>query len=292
MVRKTRTPKTQDSNEEERPDDLALAERGLNHRIGSVQEAAEYFLQGRPVQDVSRVALRQAAVKFLGWRSRDLRSFPVLERYVTKCTVPELRELIAEVVIAQEIEAALSGQPTSDETLRRWARYPTWRLPSEAATLFSGGEPGAFSLDRSRSDKNRAYNDLLERFERAVEIGDLKPSSRPASVVAWAKRNKIAVPTPIENELSGDLPTEDSGVGEEIKSLRMRKNIGIMVLGMAKAKYGYDPKKAKQSAAKEISKAMVINRQATLSAERVNEHLREFVTVADLWDKWDGLGEG
>ncbi len=100
------------------------------------------------------------------------------------------------------------------------------------------------------------------------------------------------MPTPIENELSGDLPTEDSGVGEEIKSLRMRKNIGIMVLGMAKAKYGYDPKKAKQSAAKEISKAMVINRQATLSAERVNEHLREFVTVADLWDKWDGLGEG
>lgn len=297
MARKPTRQKTPRASGAETTDNHSWPENWLPdhvlraNQLNSVQEAAELFSRGERVQEFPEAVLREAVASFLRWRSGDRRVFPIVERYIADCPLADLRELIARVVIAQEIAAAISGPLATEDVLRRWARSPAWRLPWEAATLLLGGEPGVFTFSRSMSDKNKAYGDLCEQIQRAVEMKDLAPLSRPEAVIAWAKRNNIAVPASIENELVQVGPTPAPTVDQEIASTRMRRNLALLILGMAKAKYGYDPRKGKQSAARDISRATVIEGKAALLPERVNEHLSAFVNELDLHGTWDSLGK-
>jgi hypothetical protein len=159
---------------------------------------------------------------------------------------------------------------------RYWRAQPLWTL-SEAAYLLAGHSPLDDPRDAWTHPPTEAET-FHARIKMAIATGDIEStfkvkgvreeSVKPSDVVRWAQTRKYHVPGPLRM-----LVTQ--GADRNDLSTRERNTLLKLVLGMAEAKYGYDPAATHNDAIKRISGDLA---QRDLSVS--DDTVRKWLTAA------------
>lgn len=116
-----------------------------------------------------------------------------------------------------------------------WLRADGWSAP-ETAALMVGVQPNWSATPERYGEHEpvqRQYRQVLSYLLRAVQAGALKEPISPSAAIAWAKAKDIPIPPELNLHQEAKAPRDLSS--------RERQSLLKMILGMAKAKYRYDP---------------------------------------------------
>jgi len=168
----------------------------------------------------------------------------------------------------------------------RWGRRPSWH-PDEAVALTLGKDPSLVTWDLVESYVGSGhpcaeeYAELRENVRRAEAVGDLTFPVKPDRFLSWLKQNNIGYPPELEASLGtrtdgvdrSDEP--DEGLKAKINALKQendalqlriteleeelrdnppgsttaRNSLLKIVLGIAMARYGHNPRASRTGTA-------------------------------------------
>jgi hypothetical protein len=217
------------------------------------------------------------------------RLFQDLEAYRTELQGLEEEELFARAYQEREKEAhelreleeqtPFYNRPNAQADFQYWAKFPLWTL-DEAVALTLRKDPRVVTWQKieeyAETSPFAARFDNLRRFVlRAKEAQQLLELVSPTNYIAWAKANNVTVPPELEASVqafSGTAPDwralyeeaklKLASVADELERLKAadkplsekeKNTFYKMLLGMAVAIYGYDPRAPKGPTAKEIA---------------------------------------
>lgn len=167
-----------------------------------------------------------------------------------------------------------------------WARMPAWSM-SEAAALLLGLDPETTTPVKGPAEADRGsahvgYERLRRLMRRARDVGELARLEVPREVIAWAKQNAIPGPELLLEQVTSvsrkgtirgrlvRLKKTNRRLHEEIETLRAKLNAASdeaidarerrtfqkMILGMAKAKFGFKEGNDRSNAVSKIQHAL------------------------------------
>jgi hypothetical protein len=161
-----------------------------------------------------------------------------------------------------------------------WSKASYWSL-DEATALLLERNPNRINLTFVRQDPKRSsfglkYRSLHELLRRAAVARQIRSSTNPGSLIAWAKHNRIEVPEALEAAVRrqghqvADWKAAYDRQAEELASLRERvtrvqgeqsnrlgtrerESLLKLIIGMAVKGYGHDPKASRNTTTKDIA---------------------------------------
>lgn len=171
--------------------------------------------------------------------------------------------------------------PTSVD-YRYWAQLAGWTT-AEAAALFLNEDPDSLIItgDQQPNTIGWRYLRMHRLLQRAVEMDELSTPSSPEDMLEWAKRNNVEVPEQVIESVRprppfrswrarfrsmrkqrNRLAEERDDLREQLASAtepldaRRRKTYQRLILGMARAKFGYDSGTDRSAAIGKIQAAL------------------------------------
>jgi hypothetical protein len=193
--------------------------------------------------------------------------------------------------LAAKERAHWSNQPpalATDEIFDHWSKAAYWRF-EEAAALLLARNPAFFNHKVARNDTARpqilnSYLELHDLIMRANTAKQIDFNYGPGGYIAWAKRNRIAVPEGLEAAVcnhghqiddwkgiadrrgaeiaelkaklaavEGDGPKDRAGRPSDAMGVRERDSLLKLVIGMAIKGYAYKPMAGRNAAVTEIA---------------------------------------
>lgn len=167
------------------------------------------------------------------------------------------------------------NEPDAEASFDSWTAYAAWST-EEAVALSLGKEPRVVNIESLKRKVGKLSSPFKSNYEqrkqlvlRAIAAGDLKEPMSPSSFLEWAHNNSLCLPPKLvelvrpnltmwkdrcqklEDELQSLRSQLDKTKFREL-STREEHTLQKMVLTMALAKFGYDPKK-RNGAAKMIA---------------------------------------
>jgi hypothetical protein len=192
----------------------------------------------------------------------------------------EQREREGQEAELRDDQLEFFSRPGASADFRYWCALENWS-PDEASALLLGKDPHQVSPERLKevryhSPFRRKFEDLRRKVVRAIEDGGIQEQEGPSGFLRWAEKTGMSVPA----ELSAQLqPAFDAPIDG-----RMLASLQVLIIGMAKRFYDYDPALAKNPVP-----ARIVNDLSEygleLSQETVRTHLRE--AARRLPDKHD-----
>jgi hypothetical protein len=173
-------------------------------------------------------------------------------------------EELKRILMSRLLQPSLEEEQTIYE---KWAKKFFW-TSDEAAALATGINPEVVSLQMGLpSDVAERLDDVLDLIRR--RFGD---QSSPIELLKWAEEMGVAVPAGLTlavrsrvSEVKRPPRKEDETKKDQTRS--------IMLLAMARDKYGWDPKR-NNSASKQISGATE-DLNLRISESTVHSYLKE-----------------
>lgn len=205
---------------------------------------------------------------------------------------------------AKQIEANLPfNRVTAIADLRHWCRMETWTL-DEGVALSLGRDPRKVDLDgiypyQTSSCFAREYIERSDIVERASDSFKIATNSKPVKFIEYLDEKGIGYPRIIDDLLKresikslsesvSDLTKERDRIYEELSTVRARLDAGEkglpirsretllkLVIGMAAAFYGYDPRARRSGTASEIRSEL-----ARVGIELSNDTIRTWLREA------------
>jgi len=196
------------------------------------------------------------------------------------------------------------NEPEAVADFEYWAACAAWTV-EEAVALSFGKEPSVVNSETIVKEVKSAPSPFARTFERqkrlvlrAIAAGDLADPLVPTTFLEWAHNNSLCLPPQLvefvrpnltmwkdrcqklEDELQSLRSQLDSAKIREL-STREKHTLQKMVLTMALAKFGYDPKK-RNSAAKMIASFSKGFEGLSLCEETAKDWLDEAVRELDF----------
>ncbi|MCK1485086.1 hypothetical protein IVB25_20945 [Bradyrhizobium sp. 193] len=199
-------------------------------------------------------------------------------RYMEHLRVQQER---AEQAAKRNDEMAYFSRPEAKANFPVWCALEEWTI-DEATALLLGKDPlkvGWSNVSKIEEDSifKGAYGDLRQRLLRAKEDGRFSDPDKWEKLVKWARETGMDLP-PSLNATPAAPRTEN---GDDLKGKR-RTSALTLVLGMAMAKYAYDPKALKNQATSKIVGDLRLN-GLLISDDTVRDFLDE--AVAEILDQ-------
>lgn len=183
--------------------------------------------------------------------------------------------------------------PTAVADVDYWSKMPEWSL-EEIVALSLGKDPRVVSSDKfvhgtRGTEFSAAYFTRLEIVGRNHLANQLGDSTPPIKVIEWANVIEFSFPTELieavrlvdQRRRGKTRPTKSAlriaspdTQDEKRISEHERKSLLKMVIGMAVAKYDYDPDRKRNSAAGQISNDLQLH-GVSLSDETITKYLNE-----------------
>jgi hypothetical protein len=148
------------------------------------------------------------------------------------------------------------SQPGASADFAFWCDLETWTI-DEATALMLGKDPSKVVWEdvcklTSNSLFAVSYRDLRLQLLRAMKDGKLTERDEPKKFIEWASSVGRQLPDRMRLKTTGAT----SGPANELNP-KERESLLKMVLGMAMAKYGFDPQAKKNSATTEIKNDLI-----------------------------------
>jgi hypothetical protein len=173
-------------------------------------------------------------------------------------------------------EMAYFSQPEAKANFPVWCALEKWTI-DEATALLLGKDPIKVSWPKISKIEEYSifkgtYGDLRQRLLRAKEDGRFSDPDKWEKLVKWASEAGMDLPPGLN--ATPAAPSADNG--DDLKGKR-RTSALTLVLGMAMAKYAYDPNALKNQAISKIVGDLRL-KDLKISNDTVRDFLDEAVT--------------
>ena len=146
-----------------------------------------------------------------------------------------------------------------------WVKLATWEI-YQATALLLGRRPDDIDITAIENHSHdcifaKKYVNLFRLIENWHWKPELPRTSGPREFLAWAKKFQVSVPEGLSSafeevhtleNMERDVELNDLPARSKSAATKERNSILKLVLGIAKAQYGYDPNPARSSTTTQI----------------------------------------
>lgn len=137
-----------------------------------------------------------------------------------------------------------------------WGKAAYWTI-EEGTTLSLGYEPRVLNwelLKDSDHPVTRIYEDRRNLAARARDMGELSDRNEPLAYIRWARSLGLSFCPELDAIIRNGQRTKKAAqaLSDEALHPKTKQSLQKLVLGMAAAMYGYDPKQGRTTIHQEI----------------------------------------